>query len=98
MASEPSRREENQGDAGYPAKMVWSAGPELDAVFTDQMHLAKINDQFYLTFGQIRILSWPGEPPESGTEIRPIARVIIPKSAMAKFVALLQSGLNEWGE
>lgn len=74
----------------------WSSGDHLDPMFSDHLHLSRINDQFYLTFGQLR----PGIDQPDGTvspitaEIRPLIRLIVPRDALAKVVALLTKGLE----
>ena len=74
----------------------WSSGDHLDPMFCDHLHLSRINEQFYLTFGQLR----PGIDQPDGTmspitaEIRPLARLIVPSDALAKIVALLTKGID----
>jgi len=85
-----------QVDKGLAAKLRWSAGEDLDPVFADQMHLARMNDQYYLTFGQARILTALGAP--ESVEVRPVGRFIIPKRTLEQLVALLKRGLEEWEE
>ena len=83
---------------GVPARMKWTPGEDVDPVFADQMHLAKLNDLFYLTFGQARLLASPDAHLEGVTEIRPISRMIIPKKALGQLADLLKRALDEWEE
>lgn len=76
-------------------KLAWSGGSDLDPMFVDQAHLARIEDQFYLTFGQVRVTSAPISDQEPAyAEIRPMVRLVIPKEAMARLLELLQGGLT----
>ena len=36
-----------------PLKLVWQQTDDLEAIFADNLHLGIVNNQFYLTFGQI---------------------------------------------
>ena len=66
----------------------WGNADQLDLVFVDNIHVQRINDQFYLTFGQVRP---PVEIPPSRmvAEIRPVARLVVPRDALTKIVELL---------
>jgi len=78
-----------------PMKMYWGKADGLDPVFADNLHLQRVNDQCYLTFGQIRppmVLSGP--PKDIEAEIRPIVRIIVSREALQRMADLLSRNLK----
>jgi hypothetical protein len=80
-----------------PLNAAWGEPEGLAPLFSDQVHLAKVAGQFYLTFGQVRV---PIARPEPGAavEIRPITQIVIPRHALASLATLLQQALEHWEE
>lgn len=69
----------------------WGRSDLLDPVFVDSLALQRINDIFYLTFGQIRATAEAGSPARATAEIRPLVRLIVPKESMERIAELLNS-------
>lgn len=72
--------------------VTWSDADHLDPVFADNMHMVLVNDQYYVTFGQLRL---PIVPENSGIgKIHPIARLIVPRDALQRIVEVLTRNLE----
>jgi hypothetical protein len=76
---------------GKGMRTKW-AKDSLEAVFADNLNLIQVNDQTYLTFGQVVPPSSPGEITEEPTtvEILPVARIVLTPEGFKKVVALLK--------
>jgi len=68
------------------AQWVESASPELQ--FADQLHVIRVDDRFYLTFGQTRVPVGSSGGELLG-EIHPVARLVLTKQAMTAIVGIL---------
>ena len=93
MPGKPESAEDATGRFALSAE--WSSGEHLELQFVDSLHLAVINDQYYLTFGQLR----PPVTDEktargSGAEIRPTARLVFSVSGMKKIMRLLTENIE----
>lgn len=74
-----------------PLKAYWGSDPSLPLQFVDNLHLQILNDQVYLTFGQIRVGVAAqevegSEPPTA--EIKPIARLVLTQEGLARVARL----------
>jgi len=75
--------------------VFWGKGEALEPIFADNLHLQRINDQFYLTFGQVRLPLIETNPAERVVaEIRPVVRLIVPKDALQRVVNMLSRNLK----
>ena len=63
-------------------------------MFADNVLLQRVGDQFYLTFGQVRLPAIQGPVKRGVAEIRPMVRVIIPKDALERIADLLTRSLQ----
>lgn len=64
-------------------------------MFVDNLFLQVVNEQVYLTFGQMQI-PVTTEPEElSAVEIRPMARLIVPPSALRKMAKVVNTSLKD---
>ena len=76
-------------------EVFWGKPEHLEPIFADNLHLQRINDQFYLTFGQIVPPLVEGSPNERMVaEIRPVARMIVTKDALGRISELLVRNLK----
>jgi hypothetical protein len=82
--------DEKAGDEKVTALQVsWKSTGDLTPVFADNLHLARINDQFYQTFGQLRLSVGDGpNRPEVGN-IYPVAQFVVPVDALRRISVLL---------
>jgi hypothetical protein len=74
-------------------ELQWGDAEHLEPIFVDNIHLARVNDQFYLTFGQIR-LPVKGVTSSSG-ELRPMVRLVLTKDTVEKITVLLARNLEK---
>jgi hypothetical protein len=73
----------------------WSSGDHLELQFVDSLHLAVINDQYYLTFGQFRLpVDDKATTKGTGAEIRPMARLVLSVGGMEKVLRLLTENIE----
>ena len=71
----------------------WTPGQKLPLSFADQLHMTRIGDQVYVTFGQTR-LPVTGEGEEGfSAEIDSVASLVIPTQSLERMVQVLQSAL-----
>ena len=109
MAGKPTKKKAEgangkaQGKApASPAKapvqltLTWSSADQIDLVHVDHLHLARVKDQFYLTFGQVR-MPVDTSGPLTG-EIRPAARLVLTREALARMVGLLNANVERKDE
>lgn len=61
----------------------WSNADHLDPVFADNLHVMRLNEQFYLTFGQIRLPMTEAQDSMVG-ELRTMVRLVVPKDALQR--------------
>jgi hypothetical protein len=78
-----------EGRTPFALTVTWALGENLEAVFVDNLHLAQVNDLFYLTFGQIRIPA--GQEGPGAAAIHPMVRLVLTRSAMKNIVGLMSS-------
>jgi hypothetical protein len=99
MSKRPPKGLEPDGSLeGVNAELRWSDPENLEPVFVDQAHIARLNDLFYLTFAQVRLpLVHKGSAGERAVkgEIRPVVKLILPKEALQMVAALLQRASME---
>lgn len=74
--------------------VAWTGGAELEPVFVDNLHLARVNNQYYLTFGQIRLPVSSGTAPKTG-ELRSMVRLVVTRESLERIVALLNRNLEK---
>lgn len=72
---------------------AWGADAHLPLQFVDNMKLVGVNDQVYLTFGQIDFSekASPTSPDGSPTSalIQPLARFVLTRQALARIAHIL---------
>ena len=72
----------------------WGKADHLEPVLVDNLHLQRVNNQYYLTFGQIRLPLVEAPTERVVAEIRPMTRLIIPRDALRRIVELLSRTLK----
>ena len=76
-------------------EVYWGSAEHLEPIFADNLHLQRIGDLFYLTFGQVRVPVLEGEQTKRlVAEIHPMARMIVPKAALDRIADLLHRTLG----
>jgi len=71
-------------------ELHWTKSDALDQTYVDHARLQRINEQFYLTFGQIRLPDDAGEDDSAiVAEIRPVAKVVMTAEALDRLRELL---------
>lgn len=78
-------------------EVFWGDADAVEPVFADNLALQRVNEQFYLTFGQIRLPATSAVTDRTVAEIRPVARLIIPKDALHRVAELLTRNLPDRG-
>ncbi len=86
MAAEPSGKQ-------VRLEISWQSADAIEPVFVDHVHLARLNDQFFLTFGQTRVGVTNAEA-LTRAEIHPMVRLVIPAKSVEKIAQLLASALE----
>lgn len=71
----------------------WSDAAALDQVMVSELFLHMIRDHAYLTFGQIRLPV--GDIEGKTAEIRPMARLVIPREALSRMLTVLNRANEE---
>ena len=88
--AEPKEKPKERGAPRLRA--VWNneVASHLEQLFADNLHLAQVNDQFFLTFGQTRvpIIEVENQSEAMIAEIRPVAKLVIPKVAFERIAKL----------
>jgi hypothetical protein len=80
---------------GQPVlEMYWGQADHLEPVFADNLHLQRLNNQFYLTFGQIRLPAAAPGTERVVAEIRPLVRLVIPRENLKQIANLLSRNLK----
>jgi hypothetical protein len=100
MANEPASKAQYEQKHGQQVEVRWSNPEHLDPVFADQMHLTRMNDQYYLTFGQIRPTFadvGKGPPVTTRAEVRPMVRITMSREILQKVADLISKGLADRG-
>jgi hypothetical protein len=94
MAEKP---EAKGTDEGVSIDVYWGSGEDLEPIYADQLHLQSINQQYYLTFGQLRPpLVKEGVPVDKiVAEIRPVAKLIVTREAFKRIAKLLNKHMKE---
>jgi hypothetical protein len=69
--------------------LTWGSADDLDLLFADNLHLAQVNELFYLTFGQTRVPVVAKGTAPTEAEIRPVSRLVISRDAFNKIATLL---------
>ncbi len=80
-------------NSGFRLEVTWVSAEDLEPVFVDNLHLALVNNQYYLTFGQLRLPMVFPDPPTKG-RIHPVARFVIPREALQNIIALLRENVE----
>lgn len=80
--------------SGQSLEVFWGSPEGVEIVWADNLHLQRVNNQYYLTFGQVR------PPVAEGierivAEIRPVARLVVTKDALKRITDLLAKGLKD---
>ena len=75
--------------ARVEVKPHWGGGTEIEPIFVDQLHILRIENQFYLTFGQTRFPIVEGPGGTIDAEIKAVVKMVIPKEALQRIVSLL---------
>ncbi len=72
-------------------QVVWGMTDDLEPRFADHVQIAKVGSHYHLTFGQshVPITGDSGAIPVH--DIRPIARMIIPKDVIRRLITLIQT-------
>ena len=83
---------------GIPLSPRWVPADDLPLVLAEHLHLALINNQYYLTFGQVNPPVHEHPTPGAPANIRPIARIVVPKASLPGIVRLLKQAVDEWGD
>lgn len=76
---------EGVSKGGFQLEVTWAEGPNLEPVFVDNLHMAQVNNQYYLTFGQLRV---PVGSTRRG-EIHPMACFVLSRESITRLVDLL---------
>lgn len=80
-------------------KLVWQQEDSIESVFADSMHLAFVNNQYYLTFGQIAPpVVAEGAGPEVTAEIRKVTRIVVSDRTLKQILILLDRYSKAGGE
>lgn len=78
-------------------QVFWGGGQDLEPRFADHVQLSRVESHYHLTFGQshVPITTDSGTAPVN--EIRPIARVIVPRAVIRRMVTLIEMRQQEEG-
>ena len=68
----------------------WGSGSDLEPRFADHVQLYRVESHYHLTFGQSQVPITAGSGAAPVNEIRPIARVIVPKEVIRRMVTLIE--------
>jgi hypothetical protein len=79
---------------GLPPQVFWGDANQLEPVLADNLLLQQVNEQFYLTFGQVRPPAVTDSVERVVMEIRPVARLIVTEGALHRIVDLLTRSLK----
>ncbi len=73
-------------------EVVWSENPDLRTIHANHLWLSRQEGDIFLTFGELPPVLRPDDdkPPET-VYIRPVARISVSPSALARMVKLLQA-------
>ena len=85
---------------GRSLDFFWGDSVNLEQVHVDHAQLARINDQYYVTFGQVRPPATEPDPssPSSQrvvTEIRPVVRIIAGTKALRSMAEMILRNMEE---
>ena len=79
-----------------PFRVYWSEVDDLDTEFIDNLFVQVINDQVYLTFGQMQIPIDINPEDPATVEIRPMARMVVSPAALEKFAKVLTKSQKDY--
>jgi hypothetical protein len=77
---------------GEQVGLNWPEIRELPLVFADQVHIQRVPDRFYVTFGQVNLPIISGAPPSGfRADVRPVIRLVITAEDMRRIVGAIQT-------
>lgn len=92
MSSSPARKKSKAKAQNPSIRVHWGNTEDLETVFVDNLYFQVINDQVYLTFGEVRV---PLDPDVTDVvEIRPMMRLITTPRAARKMVEVMSNSLK----
>ncbi|MEK7239199.1 MAG: hypothetical protein AAB224_01300 [Gemmatimonadota bacterium] len=72
-------------------KLAWEDATSIPQPFVDQLHIRVVQGNYYLTFGQLNLPVFDGEPPEDFVaRIHPVARMVVPAPEMERMLEALR--------
>jgi len=71
----------------------WADASQLDPIYADQLHLVRLENQFFLVFGQTRLPVVEGRSSTVDAEIKPMARFVVSKEALGRMINLLNQNV-----
>lgn len=86
-------KDQASGTVNY--RVYWSEDEDLDTVFVDNLFLQAVNEQVYLTFGQLQVPIGMDPEETAAVEIRPMARMVVSPAALKKIVKMLKTSLDD---
>ena len=86
---EPAKKTEPDTE-GRPVKTTWREPQGMEPAFVEHLHIQRIDEKFFLTFGRIDV-PLSGLPDEDSAEvwIEPVARFVVPLPAMQRIQKLV---------
>ena len=85
----------------FPFKPKWESADHLVPLVTEHLHLARMGESFYFTFGRLRP---PGPGDEEGPKdaprdaaIEPVVRILLRRDAVEQFARFLKASLEDEG-
>jgi hypothetical protein len=86
---EPAKKKEPDAE-GRLVKTTWREPEGMEPAFVEHLHIQRVEDKFFLTFGRIDF-PLSGFPDEDSPEawIEPVARFVVPLPAMQKIQKLV---------
>lgn len=75
-------------------QLIWSTPVDLEPVYVDNMLLQKANEQYYVTFGQVRLPVSQAAPANATLEIRPVVRIIVSSQALRGMLEVLNRSIG----
>jgi hypothetical protein len=68
----------------------WGEAASLEPQFADHVQLSRVESHYHITFGQSQVPVTTDSGTAPVNEIRPIARMIIPKDVIRRMVTLIR--------
>lgn len=76
---------------------VWVDADALAPQFADHVQIARVESHYHLTFGQSQVPITADSGTAAVNEIRPIARMIVPKEVIRRMITMIEQNSPDVG-